>query len=101
MFVNGTAAGDTINVVDGASVDGVGTTQVNSPSFELLNLGNKTNLVVNAGGGVDAITLDAAVAPSGLATVTLNGEADGEERAHGAVSRARTEWPDMRDGIAR
>jgi hypothetical protein len=73
-IVNGTAGGETINVVNGTAVEGVSTIQVNSPAFELVNLGRKTNVVVNGQGGGDTIDLSATSAPSGLSTLTANGD---------------------------
>ncbi|MDB5334855.1 MAG: hypothetical protein JWN70_474, partial [Planctomycetaceae bacterium] len=60
--INGTAAADTINVVNGPG----GTTQVNSNTFELVNFANKTAVTVNGVDGVDVITLDNTLAAAGL-----------------------------------
>ena len=69
--INGTAATDTVNIVNGPA----GFTQVNSgaaATFELVNFSNKTNVLVNAQGGVDTMTLNNATPATGLATLTID-----------------------------
>ena len=68
--INGTAVADTINVVNGPS----GTTQVNSggtPTFELINFANKTNVTVDALAGVDVIAVNFTAVPAGLTGLTI------------------------------
>ncbi|MFZ1699275.1 MAG: choice-of-anchor D domain-containing protein, partial [Pyrinomonadaceae bacterium] len=73
ITINGTAAVDTINIIDGPA----GTTQVNSgavPTFELVNFANKTNATVNGLNGNDIVTVSTATASAGLAMITVNGD---------------------------
>ncbi len=72
---NLTAGGETINIVNGGLVSGFQTNQINggaAPTFELVNFANKTNVNVNALGGVDTITLNVTTAATGLATLTVD-----------------------------
>ena len=66
--IDATAGADTINIIDGPG----GTTQVNSNTFELVNFANKTDVIVNALGGADTITVNNPNAAAGLATLTVN-----------------------------
>ncbi|MDB5336525.1 MAG: repeat protein, partial [Planctomycetaceae bacterium] len=68
LTINGTAAADTINVVNGAG----GTTQVNSNTFELVNFANKTAVTINSVAGADVVTIDAGSRATGLNTLTVN-----------------------------
>ena len=73
---NATAAAESINIVNGPTVSGFQTTQVNSGSsgaFELVNFANKTTVAVNDVSGADAITLDNPTPAAGLTTLNVNG----------------------------
>ncbi len=70
--INATAGADTINIINGPVA---GQTQVNSgaaPTFELVNFANKTNVTVNALGGVDTITVNNSNPATGLKTLTVD-----------------------------
>src|SRR5262249_13723637 len=72
--IDGTAAGEQINVVNGPLVGGVQTTQVNSgasATFETINFGNKTTARVNSNGGNDPVTVTPPTAPPGLSPLVV------------------------------
>jgi Calx-beta domain/Domain of unknown function (DUF4214) len=74
--VNGTAAGEQINIVDGPIFGGFQTTQVNSgasATFELVNFANKTDVTVNGLAGDDTFTLNVTTPAAGLSTLRVNG----------------------------
>jgi hypothetical protein len=77
--INGTAAAETINVVNGPIVGGVQTTQVNSATktFELVNFAHKTNVMIKGEGGNDAFNLNNSTPAVGLSSLTV----DSSERA--------------------
>jgi hypothetical protein len=76
LTFNTTDGADIINVVDGLSVSGTPTTQINSGAggtFELLDFANKTNVTINALGGADHITVNNPNPAAGLQTLTVDG----------------------------
>jgi uncharacterized repeat protein (TIGR01451 family) len=75
LVVNGTAADNAITYGSG----GLGNGKVTVDNFESIEFSNKTNLVINAGSGNDAIVLDNNTTPTGLTSITVNGEL-GEDR---------------------
>jgi hypothetical protein len=63
----GTAAAETISVTDGGLVGGVQTTQIGGPSFADIRFANASGLMIDGGGGGDALSLDyAGLAPAGF-----------------------------------
>ncbi|QDU29976.1 hypothetical protein ETAA8_50940 [Anatilimnocola aggregata] len=66
--VNGTAAGETISIAPSGAF-----TRVSAPSFELHDLSNKTEIVVNGNGGLDTFNVNLTAASAGLTTLTVNG----------------------------
>jgi uncharacterized repeat protein (TIGR01451 family) len=61
-----------VNVVDGPSVGGTATTEVNGPSFPTVDFANKTRADVISGSGNASFTLDATTAAAGLGTLALD-----------------------------
>jgi len=81
--INGTFAVDTINVVNGPG----GTIQVNSgttPTFELINFSNKTNVFVNARAGADTVNI---LARAGINDLTVSGN-EGDDRLDASATTA-------------
>ena len=73
LTINATASGNTINVVDAPTA---GQTEVNfNGAFELIRFLDKTDVIINAGGGNDTVNLNNPNAATGLATLTINGDA--------------------------
>jgi hypothetical protein len=78
--LNATDAADTINVVDGPTIENTRTTQINSGTagtFELLDFANKTNVTVNALGGSDHVTVNNPNPAPGLQRLTIDGGGPG------------------------
>ena len=77
----GTAGNDTITLVNGAlkangsTPCGVACIEIQSPQFENIIFANKTNVIVNGGGGNDIITLNFNAAAAGLASLIIQGGA--------------------------
>ncbi|MGE3467423.1 MAG: beta strand repeat-containing protein, partial [Pyrinomonadaceae bacterium] len=96
--INGTAGVDTINIVNGPG----GTTQVNSgltPTFELINFANKTNVTVNGGSGDDLVTVNFTAAAAGLANLALNGNNNIDDVNILALPAALTVAVDLGTGV--
>lgn len=75
LTINATAAAEEINVIDGPTVLGFATTQVNSGAsntFELVNFANKPTVIINALDGVDTITVDNPNPGTGLTALTVD-----------------------------
>jgi hypothetical protein len=70
--ISGTAAAETINVVNGGMVGGVQTTQVNSSTFESINFGNKTSVTINGAGGGDTFNINNATPATGLSSLIVD-----------------------------
>jgi hypothetical protein len=73
--IDGTAAADTINIVNGPLVGPTQTTEVNSgvtPTFELVDFANKTNVTVDGLAGGNTITTDYTTAAAGLSTLLVD-----------------------------
>jgi Ca2+-binding RTX toxin-like protein len=76
---NAPAATVDLNLVNG---DVANTVQINSgavPSFERVNLGNKTNININAGPVANVVTVNTTVATSGLSSVVIKTSFDADE----------------------
>ncbi|MES2791685.1 MAG: FG-GAP-like repeat-containing protein [Planctomycetota bacterium] len=73
LTIGGTAAADTINVVNGPIIGADQTTQVNSNTFELMNFANKTAVTINAGDGADTVMVNFTIAAAGLDNLNVNG----------------------------
>lgn len=72
--INGTSAGEHVNVVNGPVVAGNQTVEVNSSpdnTFELIRFAQKTSVTVDAGGGADTVLVDASTAATGLSDLTV------------------------------
>ncbi|MEQ1859298.1 MAG: FG-GAP-like repeat-containing protein [Chthoniobacteraceae bacterium] len=70
LTVNGTSAANQISYTQGtAATNGL----VAVDEFETIEFSNKTNLVINAAGGSDTISLNNPNAPTGLTSITVNG----------------------------
>ena len=71
---NATAGADTINVIDGPTVGGIVTTQVNSNgASELINVANKTTIEILTLGGDDQILVHNPNPAAGLTAFTIDG----------------------------
>jgi hypothetical protein len=72
--IDGTVAGETINVVNGPLLAGVQTMQVNSGggTFELVNFAHKTNVTVDGVAGNDTFDLNSTTAAVGLSSLTVD-----------------------------
>ena len=69
-----TAGADTINVIDGPTVGGIVTTQVNSNgASELINVANKTTIEILTLGGDDQILVHNPNPANGLTAFTIDG----------------------------
>ncbi|MFL6583541.1 MAG: hypothetical protein ACJ8KU_03370, partial [Chthoniobacterales bacterium] len=69
------AGATTVNIVNGPTVSGFTTTQINDGGtgvFELLNFANKTNVTVNAGTGQNIVTIDNPNPATGLTNLTVD-----------------------------
>jgi hypothetical protein len=79
LTINGTAAAETINVVDGPPANGFQTTQVNSAgsTFELINFANKANVTINGNGGGDTFDLNSSAPAAGLSSLTVGASSGG------------------------
>jgi hypothetical protein len=68
------SAAETINVVNGPTISGTQTTQVNSSnaSFELVNFANKASVTINGGGGGDTFDLNSTTPAVGLSSLALD-----------------------------
>lgn len=78
MTVNGTAANDTLDVVNGPAVGGLATLQISGAgAFAPINFANKDAVTIRGLGGTDTMTLGPAIgsvtAPARLTTLTLDG----------------------------
>jgi len=74
LAINASAAGDTINVIDGAVVSGNPTTEVNfGGAFELVRFANKSLVTISGLGGSDNFVLDA---PSSTIPIDIHGGDD-------------------------
>jgi hypothetical protein len=76
LVVNAPAGTEFINAVDGPTVSGSATTQVNSGAagtFATINFANKANVTVNGLGGAGTFTLNNPRPADGLTSLTLNG----------------------------
>ena len=73
-FLNGTGAADQINVVNGPSVGGVQTSEMNSGNntFAKIDFANKTNVTVNGLTGVDTFTVNNPTPETSLATLNVD-----------------------------
>jgi hypothetical protein len=75
--LSGTAAAETMNVVNGPVVSATQTTQLNSGSggtFELTNFANKTNVTISGGtGGGDTFDVNLTTAAAGLTSLAIDG----------------------------
>jgi CSLREA domain-containing protein len=81
--INGTLGVDTINMVNGPG----GTIQVNSgttPTFELINFSNKTNVSVIALAGADTVNI---LARAGINNLTVSGN-EGDDRLDASATTA-------------
>ncbi len=73
LTINVTSGNNTINVINAPTA---GQTEVNfGGAFELIRFRDKTDVVVNAGGGNDTVNLNNPNPATGLATLTINGDA--------------------------
>jgi fibronectin-binding autotransporter adhesin len=84
FVINATSGDEQINVVDGPSVGGFVTTQVNSGSsgtFELVNFANKINVTIDALAGIDTVTLNNPNPAAGLSSLKLD-TGDGNDIAN-------------------
>jgi hypothetical protein len=80
LTFNATDAADTVNVVDGPTVDNTRTTQIDSGTggtFELLDFANKTNVTINGLGGADHSTVNNPSPAAGLRQLTIDGGGPG------------------------
>jgi hypothetical protein len=67
-------AGPNSGLVNASNPTGLKTGQVSVDNFEPIEFANKTNLVINDGGGTDTVSLGNATTPAGLTgTITVNG----------------------------
>ena len=74
--IDGTSAGESINVVNGPLVDGMQTTEVNSgasDTIQTIDFANKSEVTVNGNGGTDIFTVDNSLPAAGLNSLTLEG----------------------------
>ncbi|MBI1311532.1 hypothetical protein GC176_09510 [bacterium] len=73
LTINGTAANNTINVVDAPTA---GQTEVNfNAAFAPIRFQNHTSVVINAAAGNDTVNLSNPNPATGLTTLTINGDA--------------------------
>lgn len=72
--ISGTAAAETINVVNGPVIGALQTTQVSSSTgtFELQNVANKTSVTINGNGGGDTFNLNTTTAATGLSSLAVD-----------------------------
>lgn len=70
LTVNGTTGNNNINYTQGSSPS---QGKVAVDSFETIEFANKTNLVINALGGDNIISLNNSSLPTGLSTIAVNG----------------------------
>jgi hypothetical protein len=77
--ITGTAAAETINVINGPVLGGVPTTQVNSTgnTFELVNFAHKTNVTINGNGGGDTFNLNNLTPAAGLTSLAVDATVGG------------------------
>ena len=71
---HGTAAADTINLIDSGTFNGFDTTQINSPSFELVNFANKATVRVAGENGADVVNVNLTDPADGMTSLLLDGE---------------------------
>ena len=75
-------ASNQIQLVNGPTVSGFATAQINdggTGQFELLNFANKTNVTINSGLGAQFVVINNTTAPAGLTNLNLNtNDADDE-----------------------
>jgi Dockerin type I domain/RTX calcium-binding nonapeptide repeat (4 copies) len=75
LVVNATAEHNAITYSDAAvPTDGL----ITIDNYESMEFSNKTNVVINAGSGDDVISADNALIPTGMGTLTINGD-DGRD----------------------
>ena len=105
FLVNGTTAGEQINIVDGPVVAGLQTTEVNSgasATFELIDFANKTKATVNGIDGVDTFTVNNPSASVGLTHLILQGGATSGDTVNILTTPAlvTTNWVGGSNGLA-
>ncbi|MFO0819773.1 MAG: right-handed parallel beta-helix repeat-containing protein [Pirellulales bacterium] len=76
--INATTGNDILNVVNGPTVSGDQTVEVNfNGAFEEIRIANKSTATVLAGNGADTFNVNYTAAPTGISTLTLNGGSTG------------------------
>ena len=75
--INGTSSPDSINVVNGPTVNGTTTTEVNSGNgtFETVDFANQVNVTVSGLTGADTFTVNVSTHEAALANLNLDGGA--------------------------
>ena len=73
FIYNGTNANETITIVNGPVVSGFQTTSITNSASETVNFARKTSVTINAGAGIDNVTINNPLPATGLVNLTVDG----------------------------